>query len=409
MSSMEKYKPWSSIDILLAAFIFISICFPHFLFLTLFPLLWSVVKDWKKNRVTINYIPQLVWIFFFVVLVIYFFFAPESVRSGEEIEHKLSFLIFPVIMLSAKNKIRIDKQILVLCISVLIVGLMGLYNSLNCWVNDGLSCFYTVKISPIHHPSYLMVYVMFSLFGAWFGFVKQWKYFQLSWIIPYSILMILYHLYSQSLSGLLFLMVLFAILAAIWFWNKFGKLVFCGSVLLIFGVFYFAIKTVPQIRGQWSSGVEMLSLFSEDPKRFVESRQFPMSGNEERLTVWAASSVIIKEHPFGVGLGASPEFLKNKLIEFGQVDQAKKGLNAHNQYFQFGLELGWIGILIFCIICCYLIFYSFKTKNWMLLVLIGSLMFNCLFESMLQRQSGVVFYIFWICVLSTLNPKKELI
>jgi hypothetical protein len=42
---------------------------------------------------------------------------------------------------------------------------------------------------------------------------------------------------------------------------------------------------------------------------------------------------------------------------------------------------------------------GWNSKNWMLLILSASLAFNGLFESMLQRQSGIVFYSFWSVLL----------
>jgi hypothetical protein len=44
-----------------------------------------------------------------------------------------------------------------------------------------------------------------------------------------------------------------------------------------------------------------------------------------------------------------------------------------------------------------------KHLNWLLLLLIANLMFNMLFESMLQRQSGIMFYTMGICLLAVFS------
>lgn len=401
-------KYWTTMDVTLCSFIFISIVFPHFLFLNLIPLAYGIIKNWKNPFIGIERAPQFVWIAFYAVLFIYFAFSSDKHDGGIELEHKISFVLFPVIMLTAKSKFDLRKLILTLCFSLLTVSFVGLFNAISCSTSGGVGCFYTVKISPIHHPSYLMAYISFCLMAIWYGFTKRWHGFNIYWILPFTLLMLVYHLYSQSLAGILFLMLLIAAIVAILVYKRFGKVVFLGAVLILVLGFFGLVKSVPQIEWQWNSGMKMLSLFAENPKEFVQTRDFPMTGNEERLTVWAASSVIISENPLGVGLGVSDDALKEKLIDFNQAEQAEKALNAHNQFFQFGLEMGWIGIVFFVGIALYLTVFAIRTRNWLLLVLIASLLFNSLFESMLQRQSGMVFYIFWASILSSLKPKKEL-
>ena len=82
-------------------------------------------------------------------------------------------------------------------------------------------------------------------------------------------------------------------------------------------------------------------------------------------------------------------------------------MNPHNQFFQTTIEIGIFGILILLSIIGYGFYTAFKENDYLLMLIVGSLFFNSLFESMLQRHSGIVIYTFWICLLSILYLNKE--
>jgi O-antigen ligase len=83
-----------------------------------------------------------------------------------------------------------------------------------------------------------------------------------------------------------------------------------------------------------------------------------------------------------------------------QKELAKEELYPHNQFFQTTLEIGVFGILILLSIIGYGFYAAFKENDYLLMLIVGSLFFNSLFESMLQRHSGIVIYTFWLCLLS---------
>ena len=116
----------------------------------------------------------------------------------------------------------------------------------------------------------------------------------------------------------------------------------------------------------------------------------------------------MKKYPFGVGTGNVDEVLTNNLITLNQKELAKQEYNPHNQFLQTGIEIGWIGLLLLIAIVVVGIFYAFKFKNWLLLLIISNFAFNSLFESMLQRQSGIVVYTFLICALMVVSNNSLL-
>jgi len=75
--------------------------------------------------------------------------------------------------------------------------------------------------------------------------------------------------------------------------------------------------------------------------------------------------------------------------------------NAHNQYFETFVATGIIGFLIFMTWLFYPVFYkrNYNKKRFLILILVGILMINFLFESALNTISGVMFIAFFYSFL----------
>jgi activator of 2-hydroxyglutaryl-CoA dehydratase len=63
---------------------------------------------------------------------------------------------------------------------------------------------------------------------------------------------------------------------------------------------------------------------------------------------------------------------------------------------QSGIEIGIFGLIVLLFLLFKGITIAWKNRNYLLLFVVLNLAFNMLFESMLQRQSGIIFYTFWI-------------
>ena len=122
--------------------------------------------------------------------------------------------------------------------------------------------------------------------------------------------------------------------------------------------------------------------------------------------MWTASTLEILEHPFGVGTGNVDDFLKKRLLQLGQKNMLEEEYNPHNQFLQSTLEIGIIGLLVLVLLLFFVLKFAFIDSNWLLGILCLNLIFNALFESMLQRQSGIVFFTFWICFFVA-HPLKQ--
>jgi len=129
----------------------------------------------------------------------------------------------------------------------------------------------------------------------------------------------------------------------------------------------------------------------------------------ERILVWRASAQIIKNNPLvGVGTGDVKEELmceyQNENISYA----IEKSLNAHNQYLQTGVAIGIIGLLFLLFTLFAPMFKAIELRDWIYFVFLFLIVINLLFESMLERQAGVVFYAFFNALLYSDMRKKQL-
>ncbi len=407
-NNMDDVKYQNLVQYALAFFTFISISIPSLTSVSIILLSLTVILAYVKKSIIFkwNKISLLFFAFYLAYLIGYFFSNNIDIAT-KYLEYKLSFVIYPILFsFQFKNNFfNIKWPIIGLVIGVFCTASYGVLNAFICSSNGGENCFVTVSISPIHHPTYFMTYVVFAIATAWYGWNKHWKYFSLYWIIPYSLLGILLHTYALSFSGLLFLMIVFGCIALYFIYKKWGKLPAFGLVLIFPLVAFIAVKKVPSLRGEYNGSVKYVSSFIENPTHFIKDRKENMSGSEQRLVMWLVAYEQIKEQPMGVGTGDVDDVLGKRLKELGREQLAEKKLNPHNQFLQTTVEIGVLGLLILLSIVTIFFAYGWKYRNWLLLIIVGSLVFNSLFESMLQRQSGIVFYTFWMCLL-VLIPKK---
>lgn len=116
-----------------------------------------------------------------------------------------------------------------------------------------------------------------------------------------------------------------------------------------------------------------------------------------RLAKWSVHyDIFITKPLFGTTLGDIGDVRKEKYLEKGFNDLALHNYNAHNQYLEIMATLGILGLSVFLM----LLFYPLVKKDadaLYLPFLIICLIAFCT-ESLLQRQQGILFFMFFYSV-----------
>jgi O-antigen ligase len=396
---MKNYSYTKIFDYCLGAFSIITLLFQKQAALAYLVLIVLLIVGISKNKVkfTFNFTTFLFVLFygFYVFYALYTNHVSDALRY---FENKLTFLVLPLFFFFLpKEKMAFKWTIRGFLIAVFLLAIQSLVFSFsNYFKTHEIGSFISTRFSYQHHPSYASVFYTFALLISWNQRKKNAENYSLYWLILFSILLLFAILACMSLAGLLFL-ILFLLAAFIHFLStKIGKKKTLLFTVISPIVFYVLVLITPPLKSQWDDAKHFTVDFIDNPTTFVSDTTNADNGSSVRLIMWTISTQVLTEHPLGVGTANVDDYLYAKLTKLKQYKLAKKYYNPHNQYLQSGIEIGIFGLIVLLFLLFKGITIAWKNRNYLLLFVVLNLVFNMLFESMLQRQSGIVFYTFWI-------------
>ncbi|WP_430404645.1 O-antigen ligase family protein [Fluviicola sp.] len=398
-------------SIYLGLFSFGTLVFPKLVAPLVILLFVLIIAGYIKKEISWRWnAPGIFMMLLYLTYLVGIFFAHELSNGLKYAEYKLALLAIPLLLsIKPKFELKLHWSLVGLILGTLVVIGIGIVSSCNCYNQHAwlLYCFSSSYVSPVHHPSYFSGFLLFATAGAWIGYRKSRKGFSIYAVVAYSIITSFFYFLCLSLAGMLFLGMVLIGLVVYYIHKKWGKWTALSIIVLGPVLLFLVLGKLPGIKDDVALTKKGLLEYISSPKAFLNKRvnDPEIPGNQKRLVMWTVTSELILEHPFGVGTGNVDEYLFARLDKYGFHQLVKDDLNPHNQYLQTTLEIGVLGLLILLALISSCIYIAIKYRSFLLLLLISGLAFNMLFESMLQRQSGVVFYAFWISivVLYTLN------
>lgn len=342
---------------------------------------------------------------FFPFYMLYTFNTSHQQEAMFSLEKKLSFVIFPILFSFVPN-FKVNRKLiedLFLLAVFLLMGINFSYSITNYLIKEDIAFLFSSHFSPIHHPTYVAIFCALAIYLLF----QKWKYasnIKEKSILVLGICFLLYsHFHLESLSGLLFVAALMAFLLLSWTYKKFGKIwfmatMFAGMIGLSFILFF-----APSLRINLEDSFHFLQDYCKDPIAYTEVPRGEIRGNDARLILWTSSAEILVHHPNGIGVGNMDDILYNFLLKKGQINLAKEHLNPHNQYFHVALETGFLGLIFFVFLIKAIWYHGKRFNDGFLMCLACAFGFSCLFESMLERQSGIVFFVLFSCFLIGLH------
>jgi O-antigen ligase len=381
-------------------------------------LIFVIVLFGLINRKAIFQLPNkllIAFILFYIAYVIGAIYTDNAPLARNYLEYKLSFILIPLLFfVRPKGIIDLFSVAVGLILGVFVTAITSFVNGIQCYnkIDYFLECFTSSYLTK-EHPTYFAVYLTLAIALSWYGWLKDFRYFKIQFVLFFNIIAISMLALGLSLSGILFALLTTTFLVLLFIYRKWGKIAslsaFLAAPLLLFILFF----SVPSLKSDMLSSANSVESFFNDPEQFLEF-DGTHNGDDVRLIMWTVTTKEFLEHPFGVGTGNVDYYLSKRLRSYHQMELAKMDdtkqimFNPHNQYLQTGLEVGIIGLLILLFIIVYGFYYGIKSRNWLLILVTANLGFNCLFESMLQRQSGIVFFTFWIIILSLSHNSKNI-
>jgi hypothetical protein len=375
--------------------------YPLGLFLFLGLLIWLT----QTREMTKIFVEKIFYILppvaYFILHFLYFL----SDAKWTYLEDKLMFLLIPIFGLPVfssgffRKKLKLFfisflSGILIICCYQLIratfdsISFIDGSLKFNSLISPGVSRFNWIQLSSYEHPTYLAIKILWGIVLIYFSD----KYCRISGISRVLLILFLsfFVFLLSSRSGIIILILLgiyfiYSILHGIW-----PKIIlFLFVPLIFFGVFKLTTLS-PRMKGE----------FGEIKDKF-KIENFDWKNIHYRTRSWYSSLMLIKENPFfGVGLDA-----RNKLTEEykrrGYTIEAEFRLNSHNQFLETQLTFGIFGtVLLLWMLITPLIRRRKKWNQSLICPFLIIITISMLFESILVRQWGIMFFVLFYCILT---------
>ena len=333
---------------------------------------------------------------FFIVTVIGLLYSEDQSNAFKNIEVKLSFLFFPILFLFSKFDYRgtANNALKSFVVGSLFAVVLGLVKAgLNTYETGSFKPFFYGDIALYHHNSYTSLYYNFVVIIMYVASLAPRKGLYLA---PFRAflgigLFTLIIIMLGSKAGILTIGLVHIAAMGYWVFQHKRYTQGIASIILFGGISLGAYLFSPTLQ------TRINEVFSSLSKENTEH-----SSSSTRLVTWSTGIEIIKENPImGVGIGDAQIELNKKYNEKEHYDLSKRNLNPHNQFIQTQIASGLIGSLAFLFALFHHFKLAFREKLWIYIGLVCLFAINNFFESMLEKQDGVVFFMFFSSLLLT--------
>jgi O-antigen ligase len=319
----------------------------------------------------------------------------DNVDQGlKEIEIKLSYFVYPLILffgfeIKRRQKFLIATAFVLGCllrIPISIADAWMIYQE-----TGNLKVLSYEMLSEPYHPSYMALYQGASvlLMLCYFYNEKPNRKRQIILMICIAV-SIVYISMLASRAGLISA-VLFIVIGGVLFWkestNQLERIFLTGACLLVLVASSILLPTT-------ADRIEALAIHPAAPAlpNQIAAASPATSSAGLRKVTWSAAWQVMLENPFGVGTANTEKALVEEYLRQHETKAAEKKLNAHNQFLQMGAEFGWPGLLLILGLFTSICRAAWRQGKKIMLAIVLLMAINCLVESMLEVQAGIVFF-----------------
>lgn len=119
-----------------------------------------------------------------------------------------------------------------------------------------------------------------------------------------------------------------------------------------------------------------------------------------RVHLWKNAVELIADHPFfGVGTGDIKEEIVKYYTKNNYAYGIRERISPHNQFLHTGVILGFTGILFLASLLLIPMFLAIRSKDWLYFCFLLIILLNCMTESVLEIQKGILFFAFFNVML----------
>lgn len=310
-----------------------------------------------------------------------------------DLEVKAAFLLFPVlaVVLPVRSALDVRPLLTVFVLANAVAALLCLLLAVGAIVAErvhpdpggavvGISHLFESRFSRFLHPTYMAMYAVFALAIRLFGGVGQrggpWSSAGVVLLLVAAVVL------SNSKMGWITLVVL--LVHGAWHFRRDRTMrrALVGGLLAGAVLFGSLFATVRPVRLKVLQAFEATQGFDPGSDRSSDLR---------RMT-WSVGLDLLRAHPWtGVGTGDIKDELHAESARRGYVRVVDKRLNAHSQFVQSGIALGWPGLILCAALLLVPLFAAIRRQRPVAAAFLYLVLLNATVESLLEVQAGVVF------------------
>lgn len=352
------------------------------------------------------------FLFYFLLYSGGLIYSEDKHRAQVILFRSLSLIVFPLILFNPGGEIkrRIWTLLRLFSLSTLVYLIIcfsyAFYRSLH--IQDGSLIFdpivpgfeYTTwflesDLTLFQHPSYVGMFVILSTlisFASFFDYNIRKRY-RIIWLIISSLMLSAVYFFSSRATFLSVLIIIPAyFLVKLWR----TKIISIIIILVIGFILFFGLVFIKSNKVEYILNDQSNSTFEQKIRM------------DSRIEIWISAIAVIKKNPLlGAGVGDSCDELKKEYKKRGFSGYYYENLNAHNQFLEVGINSGLIGLLIFITIIGLLVYQSISKANYILGLFLLSMIIFFMFESALNRLTGVAFFSLFSFLLLHLEASSK--
>lgn len=273
---------------------------------------------------------------------------------------------------------------------IIIISIIGAgQGSILDFVKNNNEDLFSLGFSILEHPTYMSLKVNFTILLLLL-FKNKWQLKNIYFISSLIVLSVVIFLLASKAGIIVFMIIVISVMIRI---ASTGAKKIITYLLLIPTFIFLSFSIVKNIdRIEWFIHYTELELKSEngDLKKF-----------DQRMREWYTAIKLIKEKPFtGFGLANIEKRMVEEYLRYGFEEEAKLKMNAHNQYLEAQMTFGIAGSISLLMMLLIPLIYRKQIRYPRLMtIFIVMVSFFLLFESMFNRQWGIMFFLLFYCIL----------
>ncbi|WP_435414253.1 O-antigen ligase family protein [Polaribacter aestuariivivens] len=342
----------------------------------------------------------------FLILLISLLYTKNFNKINQILSTRLSLIIFPVsFSLIESTKIKLQKKYVlwfskIFIFSTILFCLLNFYKiySLGYYqdkvnINDVYNNLTNNVFGVQQHPIYSSIFISLALFFLFKEIIKKNSYLKILYFL--GILFLSYILFFLSRKGILIALAISLISVFLLRFKKFSikKIAIIGALSVISITFF-----TPVLKKRFKE------VFYDITYKEVNSN----NSSSIRYGVYGCVTKVIKNNWWlGYGIGDVQDELlkcyasKSKILVEGNY-------NSHNQYFSFMLSNGLLGAIFLIWILIETLKLGIKNNDVVIIFLTIFYSIAFLFENILERQSGIILFMFFLSYFNFKNYKNFL-